>query len=93
MAGFLLSVRIVVPILLMLAIGMLVRHLGWVDEKSLNVMDRLGFKLFLPTQLFYSLYRRTHCNARFSLCSAFSCSPLPPLQMKCKRLPQRHCHA
>ena len=27
------------------------------DEKTLNVMDRLGFKLLLPTQLFYSLYR------------------------------------
>ena len=65
MAGFLLSVRIVVPILLMLAIGMLVRHLGWVDEKSLNVMDRLGFKLFLPTQLFYSLYRAKWDTARY----------------------------
>ena len=65
MAGFLLSVRIVVPILLMLAIGMLVRHLGWVDEKSLNVMDRLGFKLFLPTQLFYSLYRAEWDTARY----------------------------
>lgn len=65
MAGFLLSVRIVVPILLMLAVGMLVRHLGWVDEKSLNVMDRLGFKLFLPTQLFYSLYRAEWDTARY----------------------------
>lgn len=45
------------PILLMLCVGMLVRRLGWVDEKTLNVMDRLGFKLLLPTQLFYSLYR------------------------------------
>ena len=57
MQGFLLSIRVVTPILLMLGVGMLVRRLGWVDEKSLNVMDRLGFKLLLPTQLFYSLYR------------------------------------
>lgn len=56
MQGFWLSLRVVMPILLMLGVGMLVRHLGWVDEKSLNVMDRLGFKLLLPTQLFYSLY-------------------------------------
>ena len=57
MQGFLLSIRVVTPILLMLCVGMLVRRLGWVDEKTLNVMDRLGFKLLLPTQLFYSLYR------------------------------------
>ena len=57
MQGFLLSIRVVTPILLMLCVGMLVRWLGWVDEKTLNVMDRLGFKLLLPTQLFYSLYR------------------------------------
>ena len=56
MQGFLLSIRVVTPILLMLCVGMLVRRLGWVDEKTLNVMDRLGFKLLLPTQLFYSLY-------------------------------------
>ena len=57
MQGFLLSIRVVTPILLMLCVGMLVRRLGWGDEKTLNVMDRLGFKLLLPTQLFYSLYR------------------------------------
>ena len=57
MQGFLLSIRVVTPILLMLCVGMLVRRLGWVDEKTLNVMDRLGFKLLLPIQLFYSLYR------------------------------------
>uniref|UniRef100_UPI0040265E05 AEC family transporter n=1 Tax=Angelakisella sp. TaxID=1935177 RepID=UPI0040265E05 len=57
MQGFLLSIRVVTPILLMLCVGMLVRRLGWVDEKTLNVMDRLGFKLLLSTQLFYSLYR------------------------------------
>ena len=50
MQGFLLSIRVVTPILLMLCVGMLVRRLGWVDEKMLNVMDRLGFKLLLPTQ-------------------------------------------
>ena len=58
MQGFLLSIRVVTPILLMLGVGMLVRRLGWVDEKSLNVMDRLGFKLLLPTQLF------TACTVR-----------------------------
>lgn len=57
MQGFLLSIRVVTPILLCCASACWVRRLGWVDEKTLNVMDRLGFKLLLPTQLFYSLYR------------------------------------
>ena len=34
MQGFLLSIRVVTPILLMLCVGMLVRRLGWVDEKN-----------------------------------------------------------
>ena len=57
MSSFLISVKVVIPLLILMLLGTLLRKLGLVDEETLSKMDNIGFRVFLPTQLFYSLYR------------------------------------
>lgn len=56
MTSLMISVRVVVPIFLLLLLGALIRRLNWVDEPTLKKMDLIGFRILLPAQMFYSLY-------------------------------------
>lgn len=57
MSGFFISIKVVIPIFLLILLGSLFRRMKWVDEATLTKMDKLGFRVFLPAQLFFSLYR------------------------------------
>lgn len=51
-----LSIRCVLPMLLLIALGMGVRRLGWLSDRGVSEMDRVSFRLLLPLTLFRSIY-------------------------------------
>lgn len=66
MESFLISVRVVIPIMLLMLLGALLRRIKLVDDATLTKMDNLGFRIFLPVQLFYSLYRAENNFSAYS---------------------------
>lgn len=66
MNSFLISVKVVIPIMILLLLGAFLRRIKLVDDATLTKMDNLGFRIFLPTQLFYSLYRADRNFAAYS---------------------------
>ncbi|MGM9661628.1 MAG: AEC family transporter [Oscillospiraceae bacterium] len=53
---FLFALRAVLPILLMILLGYLVRRIGPWDGAFFNQLNKLAFHLFLPVQLFLNVY-------------------------------------
>lgn len=51
-----LSIRCVLPMLLLIALGMGVRKLGWLSERGVSEMDKVSFRLLLPLTLFRNIY-------------------------------------
>lgn len=51
-----LSIRCVLPMLLLIALGMGVRRLGWLSDRGVSEMDRVSFRLLLPLTLFRNIY-------------------------------------
>lgn len=51
-----LSTQCVLPMLTLIALGMLIRRLGWLDEDANTQMDRVAFRILLPAVLFQSIY-------------------------------------
>ena len=56
MENFLLAFNVVFPIFLIMMLGVILKRKSMVDEKSLNVMNSLIFRLFMPTLLFFNIY-------------------------------------
>ena len=56
MENFLLAFNVVFPIFLIMILGVILKRKSMVDEKSLNVMNSLIFRLFMPTLLFFNIY-------------------------------------
>ena len=56
MENFLLAFNVVFPIFLIMMLGVILKRKSIVDEKSLNVMNSLIFRLFMPTLLFFNIY-------------------------------------
>ena len=56
MENFLLAFNVVFPIFLIMMLGVILKRKNMVDEKSLNVMNSLIFRLFMPTLLFFNIY-------------------------------------
>ena len=56
MENFLLAFNVVFPIFLIMMLGVILKRKNMVDEKSLNVMNSLVFRLFMPTLLFFNIY-------------------------------------
>lgn len=54
--SFLTSVRIVVPMALLMALGALIRRSGIIDRPTMRQLDRLLFRVFMPTLLFKNIY-------------------------------------
>ena len=52
MENFLLAFNVVFPIFLIMMLGVILKRKNMVDDKSLNVMNSLIFRLFMPTLLF-----------------------------------------
>ena len=56
MENFLLAFNVVFPIFLIMMLGVILKRKNMLDEKSLNVMNSLIFRLFMPTLLFFNIY-------------------------------------
>lgn len=50
------SVQVVLPLLLMMLTGVVVKKLGWADEAVLKQMDKITYRVFMPTLIFYNIY-------------------------------------
>ncbi|MBR6299751.1 MAG: AEC family transporter [Clostridia bacterium] len=57
MNSFYISLSAVLPMFVMLALGFFLRRTGVVDEKSLGVINRLCFKVFLAVNVYYNIYK------------------------------------
>lgn len=56
MDSFIFAVNAVLPIIIMVIIGYLLKRLGFVDHKMSKVLNKLTFRLFLPSMLFLNVY-------------------------------------
>lgn len=66
MESLILSANAVLPIFLLMATGYLLRTLKVADKKGFDTVNRLVFKAFLPTLLFYNIYN-TEASEVFDL--------------------------
>lgn len=56
MANFMLAFQVVFPMLVMMSVGILIRHIGLVDQPTARKIDNVNFWVFLPCQLFNNIY-------------------------------------
>ncbi len=59
MENLILSVNVVLPLFLTMALGYLLKRIGMFDDNTLKVMNSVTFKAFLPLLLFYNIYKTT----------------------------------
>ncbi len=57
MESFLFAVNAVLPIILMVAVGYLLRRINLLKEDVARALNRLVFRVFLPVMLFLNVYR------------------------------------
>lgn len=57
MDSFLFALQAVLPIVLTVAIGYGIKRLGWIAADMAKVINRLVFRIFLPSMLFLNVYR------------------------------------
>ncbi|MHB9306594.1 AEC family transporter [Fusobacterium polymorphum] len=56
MENFLLALNVVLPIFFTISLGFFLKKIKMVDENSLNIMNRLVFRVFMSTLLFLNVY-------------------------------------
>ena len=56
MENFLLALNVVLPIFFIMTLGFFLKKIKMVDENSLNIMNRLVFRVFMTTLLFLNVY-------------------------------------
>lgn len=56
MENFLLALNVVLPIFLIMVLGFVLKKFKMVDEHSLNIMNRLVFRVFMSVLLFLNIY-------------------------------------
>ena len=56
MENFLLALNVVLPIFFTISLGFFLKKVKMVDEHSLNIMNRLVFRVFMTTLLFLNVY-------------------------------------
>lgn len=56
MENIILAFSVVFPLMFMMSIGYALRRINLTDDKSLNVMNKLVFRVFLPVLLFLNIY-------------------------------------
>lgn len=57
MENLILSFNVVLPLFLMMILGYLLKKINMFDEVTLKTMNNIAFKVFLPTLLFYNVYK------------------------------------
>lgn len=55
--SFLLSVKVVVPLVLFMGIGYVIRRKGWLSPVSIKEMNEVVFKVLLSVMVFYNIYQ------------------------------------
>lgn len=56
MESLILSAQCVLPVLILIALGMLIRKLGWLGDDGISQMDRVVFRILLPVVLFQNIF-------------------------------------
>ena len=51
-----LSFEAVMPIFILMMLGYIIKRIKLVDKRSIDVVNKLVFKIFLPVLLFYNIY-------------------------------------
>lgn len=57
MNDMILAINVVFPLLAMMIVGYIIRIINLVDEHSLNVMNKLTFRVFMSTLIFLNIYK------------------------------------
>ena len=57
---FFTAANAVLPILLLIVLGILLRNAGWVSESFLKTGNKLVFNIFLPAMLFINVYTQNY---------------------------------
>lgn len=57
MNSFFLAVSVVLPLLIYMIVGMLIRRLGILTEEHLKAMNKMIFRIMIPLALFFNVYR------------------------------------
>ncbi len=65
MENLILSFNVVLPIFICISLGYFLKRIGMCDERALNVINKMCFKVFLPIYLFYNIYT-TDLSAAFN---------------------------
>ena len=60
MDNLILSFNVVAPLCFVMALGYFLKYLKMFDENTVNVMNNVAFKAFLPCLLFYNIYIFTY---------------------------------
>jgi len=63
MDSFILAINVVIPLFLLMALGYILNITHMLDDKTLSVLNKLVFKVFLPALLFYNIYRTNLATA------------------------------
>ena len=66
MENLILSFHVVLPLFICISLGYFLKRIGMCDEKALNVINKMCFKVFLPIYLFYNIYT-TDLSAAFNM--------------------------
>ncbi|EHI79582.1 hypothetical protein HMPREF9093_00143, partial [Fusobacterium sp. oral taxon 370 str. F0437] len=56
MENFLLALNVVLPIFFIMTLGFFLKKIKMVDKNSLNIMNKLVFRVFMSTLLFLNVY-------------------------------------
>ena len=57
MENFILSFNVVTPLFLIMSLGYYLKYIKLLDKQTLNVMNSVCFKFFLPILLFFNIYQ------------------------------------
>ncbi len=56
MGNFLLAVKVVLPLLIYMTVGLLVRRRGIFSTEQFRALNRMTFRIFMPLTLFFNIY-------------------------------------
>lgn len=56
MQNFILAINVVLPIALIMLLGAYLKKINFLDTKSINVMNKLAFRVFMGTLMFVNVY-------------------------------------
>ena len=61
MENLILSAEVIAPLCILMSLGYFVKMKKMIGEQTVDQLNNLVFRIFLPTMLFYNIYQ-THLN-------------------------------